>query len=882
MFPKTYDKEFIIKDLEIFKEYDETNFINNARFALFNTNSLNKKMSDNYYCEMLNKTISELENIYIDINDFNDVINLKNIDNFKINGLKLLPMDVENIRIQYLTEFTENIGYTIEKIINNYQNIDELINKYSSSDITFKVKKQIVKSSLPQHMSPMELMKCDNYKNCIIDTDYFKNNIIPFLKNFNTLKYNTIKESKEILKVICENNNIISTYIDTINNIKSEDNLSKEILSKLNYFVYNSFRSLMEIKSFVVYMVMRKINTINQNINICINICNEIKSYSDSFENKLYESISLETINPKDTESLSTSMIYGDLSPFISTSNNILEFHKGIISNFSNLDNKLSNENIEYYISNFDYDNCVYEEVSNIYTSIIQCLYIFDKNSEDYLLVFDDLLEKSGLKDGILDGYKHKLNVIDNLSNYNLSSLNNNEDLYFNILNEVMNFPENIKSVSNIIRDGFEIIENMIETLNQKANGEFKNTEAIIEINSFLDDLKTQYISLINTTSNKFMNRLVDLSVKLDSLLPKTSETSDKIQIDDYYDYNKLAYESIIDDIIDSNDIVFESLQKQFFIEKELIEKGVHVVFEEENSDTKVTVTDNNKETTSSSTKNITKNIFDDIKRKLDEWFKTLINKFNNYINNQKEKNLNWLKNNKDKLLNRSYTNCEANILPYENSMPRDNIVSDLTKLKNNISNLRLSELAGINDKEQLYSKLLSFISGQKITDTNAKDAISSYYKVGTNKLEVMTYKDGELKNLITQIIPLCESYYTSFIDGVMNNIEEINKTLDNTLQSYVTEFSLFDDNGFYLTEADENNEETSKTPSNLDKNNWIREIVKIYCGSILNAIRDRQKDYLLLLSKFVNTSTPTKNENNTNNNEPQNNEETNNNETNK
>ena len=302
---------------------------------------------------------------------------------------------------------------------------------------------------------------------------------------------------------------------------------------------------------------------------------------------------------------------------------------------------------------------------------------------------------------------------------------------------------------------------------------------------------------------------------------------------------------------------------KEYYSEREFRERGVRLVYE---APSEVKVIDNGSSTSNSTTGSnagvgtgISK-LFSNISG----WFERMITKFDEITGRDKAKNTEWLASKKEALLQRSYANVEVQVYPYER-MPSKTIISDIEKFSNNLNTLTIDAIKNVNSYEDLRARLVNF--GPKFTNNgDEKEIITNYYKVGNNKMEVVSHKNGEISTLVAnELIPYCENYYTTYKQNIDNALEKVKKTAEDKSKMMATESTnisdLIGDISFF-TEADgeqkpADQQQTTTTSGTQEttlatKVQWIKQCAQNYTGSVLNSIRDRKTDYFNILRSLA------------------------------
>ena len=99
------------------------------------------------------------------------------------------------------------------------------------------------------------------------------------------------------------------------------------------------------------------------------------------------------------------------------------------------------------------------------------------KNSDDYLMVFDDLKNKSGFVVPLPERFKTEIDRIKEVSNYGLTNISigsggEKTDIYFKILSEIIDYPKNMERIAKTVCDMWQKFEYVDKLFTSKSNGE--------------------------------------------------------------------------------------------------------------------------------------------------------------------------------------------------------------------------------------------------------------------------------------------------------------------------------------------------------------------------------------------------------------------------
>lgn len=839
------ENEFILNDLQIYREFDISNFISNAKYSLSNKIN-NNRITPNIqkYSEMIQNVVNDVDILKIDsnsiINFFTTFVNtvFNNIsDDIYINPL--IKPDIYGFKPQYLSQYIENIELIIDRTIKNdidKNDIDNLI----SNDITNKVKRQIVNTDLPYEYSAKKLIKINRSTNqVLLDDSYIKNTIIPFIKSSDSYRKSLIDEASLLIKIINDSNNKIQRFIIVLDKMKSNNELSTEIIQKLNYILYNVIRSFMDVTSFVSYAIIRKIDTFIQNTNDVIKLYNKLQSYSgNTTESTLCMVLT-------DDHSLADGLLTGHIDGYEELSNNTYNTIVASITNQTGLNNK----SLDLEISNASYDKTQYEEANKMIITISQGLDIIAANSDDYLLVIDGIIEKSGFVLALDDRFRGTLSKLDDTTDYSSTNMvptvSNIQAMLIKGLKEVNDYSENMKTLSNNIIDCKTKLLVLQQRFENNINDRYRNTEAINEIKNFLEDLTEQYNKLIRIIAGKFRQRLINLRTALNYMI-NSVKTPNVVSGEDTFNDNNVSVESVYDTLINdyekTTDLIFESMSIGYSIAKQKKERGVNIVVED--------------------TQNIN-NIGNNIVTQMSKWFDNIINKISGIINSKKDAM--YFNKHKQELLNMNFNNVtsKVSIVNYESLQSYTVMNNDMRALasKINTANLSMAKIQTLKDNKALVGLIFGNNPPAYVwNEQNPTRAITNYYKYGKNRnINPTTFSGNNLKTIVTNAVNYCDSYNNKFLPELKKNITNIKNNL-NVVSSTIVKESCIDDiiGSLFIEDANINdNDKTQqknidKLPNIDSKINFIKKYIQQYCTAVLNAANERYNDYMSLLHSLI------------------------------
>lgn len=914
--------KYVFDESTFFNEYDSSSFI------MISNSVLNKKIADflvfiknSESTILLESAIRNLNNIDVDSVAMTEFMT-KVLGSTKVERSGLMMKDITNtgkifVKPQYLKEAVTNLKMNINDLLSGKIDADNIIvnlKTMNASSYKDKLKQRVVEIyNIPYIDNPKEFITNSSYISVPVTLQYINSVVIPYIKNFQKIKTSITTESNLLIREINNDINEISLTMKALNTVNIPDDKMSIILN----YCYNTVRSILEVIKYTIYCQMRKIHIIEENITAIQEVYNKL-TLIFSTEMSLVEAGAYDTriITATDGNNLIEAIFNGQIDAFIELSNSIIEYHKGYIFDKFGMDKSDSNTIIAKIIEDNNYDKKVYEDITKLYIEIGNGLDILAQNSDDYLMVFDDLKNKSGFIIPLQERFKTEIDRIKEISNYGISALsigNGGEktDVYFRILSEIIDYPKNMETIAKTVCDIWQKFEYVDNLFTSRVNGELGYSETMNELKILLESLKEQYKTITKSITDNMYLRLKLLSEKAEQCLDNVG-SEDKTNIEELIptpnrNFMGEAALDIIDIQNDLTDLYMDIYMKEYYSEREYLEKGVRLVYEadgdtntnnENKPDTRVVVNDNKESKNSTTSTKLDNNKLNDILKSIAEWFKKMVDAFTNMINKYKAKNTDWIAKHKDGLLNRSYTNVQINILPYDRGPTTQKIDQDITSFVTNINTMNKDNIAKINTYEELRTKLITGITFNANEDE--KTTITRYYKVGNNKLETVKYSNNEIKTYVSQhMIPYCEVFYTTYYDSLNKKLKDVENSMENIIKTYVTEaFTDLATNGsIFYEEGEQNNTQPSTNTTttttvstgatNTNQNNnagaditqkttWIQTCVRNYIGCILTAIRDRNNDYLKVLfglaPKIKNTDTvDNKNDNNTSETNPNN-----------
>lgn len=894
----TNEQEFVLNDLAVYREFDMNNFVSNAKLAIFETpakfSNMNAKLTT--YRLFVQNTYAHFKELKVD-NDilltFNN-LDKKYFDNIDYMADDLIDDDVVDIKPDYLNQYIKNIGIIIDKILNK-KNTEDDIEKILS--VTEKVKKQCVRTSLSYLATSKDLMKSRTVEKVKFTNQYMNTKLLPYINNIDKKVKQIDTMTTNVIITLNKANINIDTYIKTINTLSLENETQKI----LRHFLYNAIRGVIDISSFISYCLIRKIGIFTDNIT---NI-NKLSTVLNSYNSVTTENGVVNIITPTDSNSLGEELVNGKIDSFTILANNIYDFNSSVMRTNSDTpltilgvddENPINIEVVDD--SQKSYDNDIYTEIREIFKCIAEGLDRIASYTDEYYLVAADIIDRSGLNTDIKNKYLGRINMIDDITEYSSNvgvtvDGSNNETIYSRMLAEVKDYSHNMELIAKDINDDKIRINILKESLTKSfdgpvindemhtVNNEYENSQAIQELKIFLDNFDDQYNEMIVVIADKFMNRLQNIGLLLNTLNAKRENQTNEVEVNEsLYDFVESAYDSIISDYEEITDKIFESMVQEYTTARQRKERGVNIIFTEADNTNSVVVNNNAGQQTSPTTTQATSTTVTNTNKsggfvktfvdQINKWFTGIQNRLQNLINSQNAKrDAVYFTNHKQELLGMDLSNSSATMLDYDNLLPSANILTDTKNLITKVSNSNLTpqKLNAATDDTALNNLVFGNTPPASVwTSNNPAEAITEYYKKGNNtKAEPKTLSGNDLRALVNNAINYCEPFYSKTLPEIQKNIKASTDNLSQIATTVVKESFIDSIFGDIYTEAEnDNNQKSSVVVNNGNKNNdgnsnklsdkmkKIDKNVRIYTGAVLTAAFSRYNDYMKLLKGLV------------------------------
>ena len=588
---KNLIQNLALEEVKIYEDYDTSHFTSNAKLVVTGKPSVVTNVKLSSYSSMLNKAIATFNDTCINKEEIANFLANYNYVNYVTSGkiyMSNLVLDTVIIKPVYLSQYISLLQQAIDKYLNDNLS-DEDMNKYLYGDYVNTVKKQMVISSKNyNNFTTKDIISEEMKPEVQVTPAYIKTVVIPFVSNYVKTKLAAIDEANSVLSAISKAESDFDIMHNALESMKADASCPAEKLASISQIEYNALRGLIDLVSYVTFVETRKLFNISNNIVACERLYNKIYTLYDNNNDDVKESVMDQTLLPIDTDSLTKELQNGRADGYIDIANNIYNFHKGELGNISTKD-VLSPERGQE-----PYSRDAYEAIGKAFIAISAGLDIIGTEGDEFLLLFDDIVKKSGFFVPLDERFQNEVNAIEDVSAQSdissVTSVNLMDYTKYNrIMAELKNYPDNMTTIAKIISETRQKLLLLIDRFTNNVNGEYKDTVSTQQIIELLRNLRDQYDELTATIASKFMVRLRTLGETLTNMDASAKRIQDKsnlnINADD--DLLKIDESTLTDDSFEKKYSELEEharesmliLQKNYFIEKEKTLKNANVRF---------------------------------------------------------------------------------------------------------------------------------------------------------------------------------------------------------------------------------------------------------------------------------------------------------------
>lgn len=763
--------------------------------------------------------------------------------------------EIGRLKPEYLTQVAKDSASMINNIVNGKTTMKDLMS-YFSSDISTKIKKQLVVSNKP--ITDIKgYLKSQERPNIVpMDSQAIMTLCIPFLRSFPIKKRELQEEIASVKVAINTSTSLIHSYTDTAIALKNKGQITGEIINILNYYLYNQNRLMEELVSYLVFSLITKIDNYTFNVNSYMELYRKVLKYNPEGSAVYHESVYEYSLAAADIDTTVNNAIHGNVSPLVDWARRTYEKAKSVYEN----SRTVKQTSIEFIMDQYVDDGYPYTDLFITLDKIEDGLERIKIAVKDQFASPEAIMNNAGIGGNLTSRFSMMISNITDISKY-FDALNNGNaktDVLFSILAEMRASEKNMEKLGEEFKEVYDEISEVIEYLERNEDNEIPNDMVRMEMISLVNDFEKDYRNFLGVIIQNVIQRGKSLEDEVLALVEKLDEVIEAVPTDIGTNYNILAVEACmeLDDVfarlfIESEVIKFRNAKfaKEYGLVMEAEEASANSN-EKESASPKV-IEDPSKQSdadkqqnneAAQDAKNEGKKEDPEKKKKLADRVKELIEKITGFFNKivpdfvkgitaQLQNNSDFIKNYKDAILNRSYNGLTLKIYNYFN-LKSQSILDDIGKVAASISQVSDKDIAEYAKSEVLQQKLFGFlkVSG----DVTLDDYMRLYYKVGPNQKEVkkIDISNSELKSRTAEMIDFCEDYY---LNNGYKNVENEIKALNNALSSKVNSLK--------------NTELTEEQAKGLQA---ISREVMVFTGAVLTGFRNRGQHYMFAIRALL------------------------------
>ena len=773
--------------------------------------------------------------------------------------------EVECIRPDYFSTVSKELQKNISDIIAGTTSSSDVQNDIRNKEFEKKLKKQLVKTDLKindiKDLFTYHQNRLKTYK--IIDKIYVNDKILPFLNTFE-------KDVENLASVIVKTKSQIALMgkaVDPIfaaagKTLKS-GKLSNESLATLRYYLFNSKITVMNSISYITAMIIEKVEAYSYLINVLMKYYDYMTEALQR-DNIVYnESCNILWGANIDKDTVLQSIEEGNLNIIYRYTETV----KAYITSTLLQENYPSTQSF----NNYPYDSRTYLLVQNSFKEIIDGLHKFEIGTKEPNVVIDDIAASSGLTVSYGTKFAKLLESIDHYKElkaaYNLNDEYDNRANEVNIISDIMHFDENMDNIMDLIRQAYVYLDGLIT--DYSSNSYMLTEPEYEDITMYLKVAKNNFMSYAYEVISRLLSRFEKISTDIlirnqhDISVEHRNKLLGLVEEDTATDYSEAAFDEALKDLEDVNEKRFTELTMEYKKAKALKERGVHLVFEAEETVTagdgngtsapapKVTnTTDTDTSVNNNTNQNATTpaNNTADAKKSILDRFKAFIDKildlFRKKSSRMTAKNNKWLNANKGNILAKSSEHGTLTIADYKNLIPND-ISGAISSAQGKIQGIGRENIPAEYKKRSTKSEHLLFDSIPEAIngiDTFA-DRIKHFYTYGAepeNKL--VKYTGDDMKTKLNDMITFCLNYSTTY-DDVASKLDKLKEA------AFKKQLEI-------NTSVKGNENTTTPTNAGTTENKTnecvITGVVRDYSGAILTVLEKKYLDYMKALRDFL------------------------------
>lgn len=779
---------------------------------------------------------------------------------------------------QYINMYLLDVGGMLDKIVSGKVSPKQ-VKKFMDTNTFVDMKRRVAKENIPSGKTAKRIEKMDYECELNLTTDYLKD-VYDFYGSFEKEKNDTLKTVQKVSQEVNTTPGDFSAYKSTL--AQMEEELSPAVYSLATKFLQKTNQVFTATYRFILFAMTSTITSIIEDVNQANRIYNVLEKAKQA--TMITESVVPETVISLRIGDLADNLLHGRIDGYVELSTSIYNYHYGVACNCGVLSPEVKAGNIKEEILSSKYMTYPYDDTIDSFDMVKRGLEIISEWTDGFVDVFDDVVGKAGLDVPLDIRFQNVIESIKDTSIYTssiLSQVENSDDvMYLTMIHEMHDMPENISAIETIITDNIKVIKALQDKFNENFTGEYIMQATAVELREFIEELRLQHINYVKAVAEALFNRIRDISKVLSEYSDKESFTVDSVSLEESsMDFTKGMYDTAMDISELIQEAVMGQMLRDFYAAKEMKERGVRVVYEDENQsqpqqtqnqsqsqnanqqnsgtqnssgnsqgNSKPTLnTGNNPGGTNDSGK--PKKNLENIKAALDNWFQNIYQSFVDMIGKAKKTKLPAIEKASDYVKNKNYTNVSlSDMVPYEDGMPYNDFFKIFDEVANTLRTMKPDVMKTINTQEDFFKRCLPKAS-LKGSISEMGIQIQNYCSCGTKGMDHVSYSNGNLKQLANTAVDFCLQYYGNKLDTTLKSkMDIVKKSAQDASALYTTE-AVESVAGLIYCEDDQNsqsqqntnsNDGAQKAKSNMDKSSWLTTFAEAFCGQALNSLKNR------------------------------------------
>lgn len=791
--------------------------------------------------------------------------------------------DIDKIRPEYLQNFPLEFDKVVTDMLRGTANSSEIKSRYISGKFSDKIRRQLVRTSLPYN-NAKDLLSIGNTGDIVVTSEYIRNSIIPFIRTYEAEVKNLSIIGLNLKAMIINTNADMQSSMTAVDSAIQSPDMSFKSKRLLNYFKYNMYRQYLGLCAYVTSLFIRKMTYYTYNMMIYTVAYTTIRKHFTTEELGVIESaIEGNSLSDLREDDIRYSLLNNRFRIVVPYLQHVLGY---LHMNISNRSAKLFDCKVKLDSEEFDYDRIPYVTLNKTIMNIGNDIKAFMNNMRDKDSIVDDVMHETHLDESFISQYGDTIQALTNTDYYSSAYVDCDNPLKTDwiLYSELKDFERNAGIIAGNIAKCADFVVSIQDAMVSNEFGIDDVTFA--EYKSAIDNIQKNFDDYAITIGKKLIERI-------DVLVAMISEPEETVEDPSPFigtDYSEGVEAEEFEDICMIEQDILESVHKDYLRARAKRDTGANLVFEAEgdqqtgdnatadkapDAPSPTVTTDANTQHSSEETQKSGTSAKETVKgwiERFKEFISNILSKFRKKSDTITAKNNAWIAKNKEAILGLNYANTTINVASYEN-LTVDKITSEISSAKTKIDGINAGSVPNDLKKRETAEKFIfSGIPGTIGAIKAFKPRILQFFTFGnTDKAQLKSYSGDEAKAKVEDMISFCEQYQQTtksvennlkaMTDAAANKQQEIINNLGTQSQAVTTTKteSVFTEapapvvtDGVKAKGSKEDNEK-------LQLSSMITSIARDYSSNILTALEKKYLDYMKILSTLA--PKPAKNE---------------------